>query len=107
MSIAPYGAVVNYNKGCTINALIHEQAKRLCWCAQEEIYNLSRLLRQLIEEKYPDNKQLLRVFEPPCMMTGRCMEGPGYCGRNISPLLPVKEFFPAKKSLIFTYFLHP
>jgi thymidylate synthase ThyX len=97
MSIVPYGAVVSYNKGCTINALIHEQVKRLCWCAQEEIYNLSRLLRQLIEENYPDNEQLLRVFEPPCLMTGRCIEGPSYCGRNISPLLPTKDFFPQRK----------
>lgn len=81
--IAPYGAMVEYEKKANINALAHEQLKRMCWCAQEEIYNLNRLLREYIE-KETINKDLLKIFLPPCMKEGgRCFEGDRWCRRAI------------------------
>lgn len=80
--LAPYGAMVYYLKKGSFNAIAHEQFKRLCWCAQEEIYNLSRLLREQIEAR-GGYKKLLSMFEPPCYKDGICKEGNRYCGRNI------------------------
>jgi len=81
-SIAPYGAMVRYEKVVDINALSHEQLKRLCWCAQEEIYNLNRILREQIEKTA--NSELLKIFLPPCMKEGgRCYEGDKWCRRAI------------------------
>lgn len=81
-SIAPYGAMVRYEKVVDVNALSHEQLKRLCWCAQEEIYNLNRILREQIEKT--GNSELLKVFLPPCMKeNGRCYEGDRWCRRAI------------------------
>lgn len=79
--IAPYGAMVKYRKKSNINALAHEQLKRVCWCAQEEIYNLNRILREQIEKT--GNLKLLEVFLPPCMKeNGRCYEGERWCRRR-------------------------
>lgn len=80
--IAPYGAMVKYRKKANINALAHEQLKRTCWCAQEEIYNLNRILREQIEKT--GNSELLKIFLPPCMKdSGRCYEGDRWCRRAI------------------------
>lgn len=80
--IAPYGAMVKYRKKADINALAHEQLKRVCWCAQEEIYNLNRILREQIERT--GNLELLKIFLPPCMKEkGRCYEGERWCRRGI------------------------
>lgn len=75
MIIAPYGAVVGYSKKCPINALVHEQGKRLCWCAQEEIYNVARKFREQLTGS--------PALEPHCFKTGVCAEGERYCGRDI------------------------
>ncbi|MCX6808001.1 MAG: hypothetical protein NTZ80_04390, partial [Patescibacteria group bacterium] len=72
----------------------HEQNKRLCWCAQEEIYHLARELRLKLEKKsIPTN--LLGLFEPPCYH-GRCAEGKRYCGRDLK-LRQTKGYFPERK----------
>lgn len=60
-AIAPYGAMAKYQKKGNFNAVAHEQAKRLCFCAQEEIYNLGRLLRLAIERKEKSTSPLLRI----------------------------------------------
>lgn len=93
--IAPYGAMVRYKKAGSLNAVAHEQAKRLCWCAQEEIYHLSRLLRLEIE-KLPEHSPLLKLLEPPCYSTGLCAEGARYCGRDIK-LRTGGDYFPKRK----------
>ena len=80
--ISPYGAVVKYQKTADLNALIHEQAKRTCWCAQEEIYHLACQLRAGLKEKIK-NQDILSRFAPPCLAQGLCQEGMRYCGRNL------------------------
>ncbi len=86
-SMIPYGAMVSYNKKASFNALIHEQEKRLCFCAQEEIYNLNRKLMLSVDKKLKKHENrgtiLMDVFEPPCHRTGRCNEGGRYCGKII------------------------
>jgi len=94
--LAPYGAMVSYKKRGSFNAVAHEQAKRLCWCAQEEIYHLSLDLRQAVEKKRGANSPLLKMFEPPCFSTGKCAEGARYCGRNIK-LRQKGEYFSKRK----------
>jgi thymidylate synthase ThyX len=96
MILAPYGAMVNYKKFGTFNAVAHEQAKRLCWCAQEEIYHMGRSLRLAIEEKKGANSPLLRLFEPACFREGVCGEGARYCGRNIK-LRDLGDYFPERR----------
>lgn len=98
MVIAPYGAMVSYPKKASLNALAHEQAKRLCWCAQEEIYHLGRSMRIQIESDFCNSSDLLQVFEPPCYQTGKCVEGDRYCGRNIrAELRTPRGYFPERK----------
>jgi len=79
MILSPYGAMIRYKKIGSLNAIIHEQSKRLCWRAQEEIYWLSCLLREKLKKK---NQDLLKFLEPPCV-NGKCPEGAGYCGRDL------------------------
>jgi len=79
MILAPYGAMIRYKKIGSLNAIIHEQSKRLCWRAQEEIYWLSCLLREKLKKK---NQDLVKFLEPPCL-NGKCPERAGYCGRNL------------------------
>lgn len=83
MILAPYGAMVSYTKSGSFNAIAHEQFKRLCRSAQEEISELGRLQRLAIEERLGKNSPLLSMFEPPCYRDGICSEGDGYCGRDI------------------------
>ena len=94
MAVMPYGAMVRYQKEASLNALKHEQAKRLCWCAQEEIYHLSVLLRQALE-KHPIGKQLLPLLAPPCY-THKCIEGVRYCGRQLNKNL-VSDYFQKRR----------
>lgn len=94
--LAPYGAMVKYEKVGTFNAVAHEQAKRLCWCAQEEIYHAGLLLRQGIEKKIGKNSKLLKMFEPPCYRNGRCAEGARYCGRDLK-LRKSDKYFIVRK----------
>lgn len=94
MAIMPYGAMMRYQKQVSLNALKHEQSKRLCWCAQEEIYHLSVLLRQALE-KHPTGKQLLPLLAPPCFK-GKCIEGPRYCGRQLNKTL-VPDYFQKRR----------
>lgn len=92
--LAPYGAMVKYKKEMDLNGLAHEQAKRLCWAAQEEIYCLGVLFRKEI----PNNSKLIKIFEPPCFQTGICAEGKRYCGRDIKKRLdPNHDYFPRRK----------
>lgn len=95
MAIAPYGAMVAYQKHGSFNAVLHEQAKRLCFCAQEEIYHLGKFLRKAIEKKKGKKSKLLRMLEPPCYRTGKCAEGVRYCGRDIK-LRKSGDYFPKR-----------
>lgn len=83
MSIAPYGAMVEYEKRADMNALVHEQAKRTCWCAQEAIYHISCDLRRDLGQYIGTNAKLMKYLTPPCLSHGKCPEGPRYCGRDI------------------------
>jgi len=94
-AIAPYGAMVRYVKNASFNALFHEQNKRLCWCAQEEIYHVGRFLRLAIERERGGDSPILRVLEPYCFKTGKCAEGDRYCGRDIS-LRESGDYFPER-----------
>lgn len=95
MVAAPYGAMVRYKKTGSYNAILHEQGKRLCWCAQEEIYHISVQLRQTLEkEGYAI--ELLPFLEPGCRKDGKCAEGVRYCGRDISKRSG-DDFFPSRK----------
>ncbi len=96
-AIAPYGTVVAYEKSGTFNAVFHEQHKRLCWCAQEEIYNLALMLRRSIERKLGSDSPLLRIFEPPCYSEGYCAEGSRYCGRDIGLRTSANSYFVERK----------
>ena len=89
--VAPYGAMVKYQKVGDLNALIHEQAKRTCWCAQEEIYHLAIQLR--LKEKIK-NPEILSRFAPPCLSRGVCQEGVRYCGRDLKNK---ENYFPKRK----------
>jgi hypothetical protein len=80
----PYGAMVSYKKSATYNALIHEVQKRLCWCAQEEIFKLNLNLRgQASQEANTRFVDFIDIFSPSCITTGKCGEGARYCGRNL------------------------
>lgn len=96
MILAPYGAIVLYTKSGSFNATAHEQAKRLCWSAQEEIYHLGRLQRLVIASRLGKNSSLLSMFEPPCYEEGVCSEGDGYCGRGIDER-KTDGYFPKRK----------
>lgn len=92
-ALMPYGAMIGYRKTAPYNALIHEQLKRLCWCAQEEIYHLNLALREQVEKKGGSDAPILKIFSPICMRTGKCGEGDRYCGRNIGK----EPHFPERK----------
>ena len=96
VAIAPYGTMVKYDKQSSFNALIHEQGKRLCWCAQEEIYHLGRSLRIGIESIKGEKAPLLNILEPPCFKNGVCAEGQRYCGRD-RRLRKSGDYFPERK----------
>lgn len=96
MILAPYGAMVKYKKYGSLNAIAHEQAKRLCWCAQEEIYHIGRLLRLAVLKEKGEDSPLLHLFEPACYPTGICGEGARYCGRDIK-LRNSGDYFPERK----------
>lgn len=81
-AIAPYGAMVRYRKSASYNAFIHESLKRLCWCAQEEIFHLNLDLREQIARQKGEKFPLLPFCSPACVRTGKCGEGKRYCGRD-------------------------
>ena len=83
LAVAPYGAMVEYNKHANLNALMHEQGKRTCWCAQEAIYHISCDLRRDLGQYIGTDAKLMRYITPPCLSHGKCPEGPRYCGRDI------------------------
>jgi hypothetical protein len=93
--LAPYGAMVEYEKSANFLALAHEQAKRLCFCTQEEIYHLNRLQKLEIEKIFKTSP-LSKLFEPICFSSGKCGEGSRYCGRDIN-LRISGDFFPERK----------
>ncbi|NTW47495.1 MAG: hypothetical protein HGA48_00970 [Candidatus Yonathbacteria bacterium] len=90
MNLAPYGAMVRYQEIASFNSAIHEGAKRLCLCAQEEIYHLARQ-----EEAQISSTPLRKFFAPPCMATGKCGEGVRYCGRDLKKL--PEDPFPKRR----------
>ncbi|MFZ2038395.1 MAG: FAD-dependent thymidylate synthase [Minisyncoccia bacterium] len=94
-ALAPYGAMVRYRKSTNLNAFAHEQAKRLCWCAQEEIYHLNRILYFIADTKAPGIRELMM---PPCSK-GKCAEAKGgrYCGRCLSKVRKSGEFLLERK----------
>ena len=83
LAIAPYGAMVEYHKHANLNALMHEQGKRTCWCAQEAIYHISCDLRRDLAQYIGENAKLMKYLTPPCLSMGKCPEGPRCCGRDI------------------------
>jgi thymidylate synthase ThyX len=98
LSIIPYGAMVNYRKYGDVNAIIHEQEKRLCWATQEEIYNLSRQLHEKLSEK-KNCEEIANQMCPSCYKGG-CTEGGRYCGRDTSKIEKTvygKTFIPIRK----------
>jgi len=94
--IAPYGTMVTYTTRGDFLALIHEHSKRLCWNAQEEIYNLSRQLREQIAKLCGKKSPLLAIFEPPCSRHGKCLEGKRCCGRNIQIRNTRTNYYPRR-----------
>ncbi len=94
-AVAPYGVMVSYDKLADLNALIHEQGKRSCWCAQEEIYHLSVALRDVLA-CMPEAEKLVSVLAPPCFICGKCQEGARYCGRDIKGISK-EEYFPKRR----------
>lgn len=91
LSIAPYGLMFKYGKVGDLNAIIHEQEKRLCWSAQEEIYNLSRkfhekMINNTENEKLNDDCKKLAALMVPACYKKTCIEGRRYCGRDVSKL---------------------
>jgi hypothetical protein len=96
--LVPIGGMVKYIKRGNFNALSHEQGKRLCFCAQEEIYEFNRQLRVQVEDlAKKDNKyrSLLDMIVPPCYHNGRCAEPERYCGRDIR-LRKTGQYFPKR-----------
>ena len=91
-TIAPYGAMVKYQKEAPLNALIHEQEKRLCWCSQEEISEIARQLKKQLSERYPE---VANRLAPPCWQ-GRCREGVRFCGRQTNKNL-MPDYFPRRR----------
>ena len=85
-TLAPYGAMVRYNKRANFNAFSHEMFKRTCWCAQEEIQHMAILLAQEIIAKEGKESKLLQILRPPCAFNGKCAEGLRYCGRDLNKL---------------------
>ncbi len=94
-NLAPYGATVQYVKTAPLNALLHEGGKRLCWNAQEEIYQLSRQLVATLEAKGAG--EVAEFLAPPCHLTGRCGEGGRYCGRPLDEATRQRNYYPARK----------
>lgn len=91
-SIAPYGAMVRYDKHADLNALIHEQGKRTCWCAQEAIYHLACDLRRELTKEIGTDAAVLDYLIPPCLSMGHCVEGARYCGRDLKNETLAKYF---------------
>ena len=91
-TIMPYGVMMRYEKMAHVNALVHEQRKRLCWCAQEEIYEIARQLRTQLAPQHPE---LVAKLVPPCL-AGGCHEGVRYCGRQVRNI-PVADYFPRRR----------
>lgn len=96
-TLAPYGAMVEYTKSGDLNAVMHEQEKRLCWCTQQEIYELSSQLRQKISNHPGCAKELLTQLSPPCFKCGKCGEGGRYCGRDLRT--NPDDFFPLQRKV--------
>lgn len=83
ISLAPYSAMVKYIKDGNLNTVLHEQQKRTCWCAQEEIYKLALQLRLEISRHPNCTDHLLSLLAPGCKKFGHCVEGDRYCGRDL------------------------
>jgi len=94
LTIIPYGAMVRYTKVGDLNAVLHEQEKRLCWSAQEEIYNLSRQLHDALVQSHAND--LAETMCPACYK-GHCIEGRRYCGRNLLTPKNDKITMPKRK----------
>ena len=94
-ALAPYGAMVRYCIATNLNAFAHEQAKRLCFCAQEEIYHLNR---ELYFKAATDAPGIRKLMVPPCSK-GKCAEAAGgrYCGRCLSKARKTGEFLLERK----------
>lgn len=93
LAIAPYGVMASYTKLSDLNGLIHEQEKRLCWSAQEEIYHASKQLHDYLMEH--NHKDLAEKLTPACYKKA-CIEGRRYCGRDVSKLKTDKSIPPRK-----------
>jgi len=93
LAVAPYGVMTSYTKLSDLNGLIHEQEKRLCWSAQEEIYHLSKQLHDhFVNHGYLN---LAEKLTPACYRKS-CIEGRRYCGRDLIKIKENKEI-PQRK----------
>ena len=92
-TIAPYGIMVQYDKHADLNALIHEQGKRTCWCAQEAVYHLACDLRRELAKKIGKDAKVMDYLTPPCLSMGHCVEGARCCGRDIIRDKKLKDYF--------------
>ncbi|MFH0912087.1 MAG: FAD-dependent thymidylate synthase [Patescibacteria group bacterium] len=96
-TLAPYGTMVEYTKSGDVNAILHEQEKRLCWCTQQEIYGISSQLRNKIADEPNCTDEFLAHLAPPCFQSGKCGEGVRYCGRDLK--IDCDRFFPLQRKV--------
>lgn len=89
-AIAPYGLMLNYKKVGEINAITHEAEKRLCWCAQQEIYQVWQKIYWKLNKQ--GQEDMLKILEPPCYCD-KCLEGSRYCGRDLRVKNDPEKFF--------------
>lgn len=73
----PYGAMVKYTRSGRLPGFLHDMSRRLCFCAQEEIYEVSRR----VSNQMSGHLQ----FSAPCKVGKKvCSEGRRMCGRAAS-----------------------
>lgn len=74
---APYGTMINFQAVASLSAWNHSITKRVCLNAQEEFWNLERMLISCVIPSTVNQPG------PPCV-EGKCHEGKRYCGRDLS-----------------------
>lgn len=81
--LAPNGKAIRKWESGSLYGLLHKQIKRLCYNAQEEIWNITKDEAAEISKVHPE---IGKYFSAPCdlrfagKVTPYCPEGPRYCG---------------------------
>jgi thymidylate synthase ThyX len=81
--LAPNGKAIRKWESGSLYGLLHKQIKRLCYNAQEEIWNITKDEAAEISRVHPE---IGKYFGAPCdlrsegKVTPYCPEGPRYCG---------------------------